>query len=115
LRRLGDASTARAANEDILQFAHIRIDKKGMRTWLAGEEIDFTTLEFQMLLVLAEHAGHVLTREQLLQKVWGYDYFGDDRVIDVHIGHIRDKLGDREFIVTVRGVGYRFEDEGQAE
>jgi len=52
----------------------------------------------------------VLTREQLLEKVWGYDYFGDTRVVDVHIGHIRQKLGKNDIIETIRGVGYRFED-----
>jgi len=51
----------------------------------------------------------VLTRQQLLEKVWGYDYFGDLRVVDVHIGHLRQKLGEK-FIETIRGAGYRFED-----
>ena len=64
-----------------------------------------------MLAVLAAHAGMVLSREQILQQVWGYDFYGEDRVVDVHIGHIRQKLGDGDFIATVRGVGYRFEDE----
>ena len=53
----------------------------------------------------------VLTREQLLEKVWGHDYFGEIRVVDVHVGHIREKLSGGGFIATVRGVGYRFEDE----
>ncbi|MCK4724514.1 MAG: winged helix-turn-helix transcriptional regulator, partial [Anaerolineales bacterium] len=68
-----------------------------------------TAIEFDLLMTLAEHRGLVLSREQLLEKVWGYDYFGEMRVVDVHIGHIRQKLGE-DFIVTVRGVGYRFED-----
>jgi two-component system alkaline phosphatase synthesis response regulator PhoP len=54
----------------------------------------------------------VLSREQLLEKVWGYDYFGDLRVVDVHLGHLRQKLGNDQLITTVRGVGYRFEDRG---
>ncbi|HSJ57707.1 MAG TPA: winged helix-turn-helix domain-containing protein, partial [Anaerolineae bacterium] len=58
-----------------------------------------------------EHAGLVLSREQILQQVWGYDFYGEDRVVDVHVGHIRQKLGDEDLIATVRGVGYRFEDE----
>jgi two-component system alkaline phosphatase synthesis response regulator PhoP len=53
----------------------------------------------------------VLSREQLLEIVWGYDYYGEVRVVDVHIGHIRQKLGEERFIKTVRGAGYRFEDE----
>jgi two-component system alkaline phosphatase synthesis response regulator PhoP len=56
------------------------------------------------------HPGQVLTREQLLDHVWGADYYGETRVIDVHVGHVRQKLSGR-FISTVRGVGYRFEDE----
>ena len=59
-----------------------------------------------MLLALARNRGRVLSREQLLENVWGYDYYGEDRVVDVHIGHIRQKLGGDRFIVTVRGVGY---------
>lgn len=55
--------------------------------------------------------GLVLSRDQLLEKVWGYDFYGEERVVDVHIGHIRQKLGEDRFVATVRGVGYRFEDE----
>jgi two-component system alkaline phosphatase synthesis response regulator PhoP len=66
-------------------------------------------MEFDLLWALAEHPGKVLSREQLLERVWGYDYYGEIRVVDVHIGHIRQKLGD-SLISTVRGVGYRFED-----
>jgi len=66
-----------------------------------------------LLKTLAEHRGLVLSREQLLEKVWGYDFYGEERVVDVHIGHIRQKLGNEIFITTVRGVGYRFEDEEQ--
>jgi two-component system alkaline phosphatase synthesis response regulator PhoP len=96
-----------------LAFAHVRVDPDGRRAWADGQEIDLTTIEFDLLLALAQNAGRVLSREQLLQKVWGYDYYGDDRVVDVHIGHVRQKLGEHsQAIVTVRGVGYRFEDEG---
>jgi two-component system alkaline phosphatase synthesis response regulator PhoP len=109
LRRLKDG--VGPAEGDVLAFAHIRIDPTARRVWVADQEIDLTATEFDLLRVLAENHGRVLTREQLLQKVWGYDYYGDDRVVDVHIGHIRRKLGDDGCIVTVRGVGYRFEDE----
>ncbi len=64
-----------------------------------------------MLKVLAENRGRVISREQLLQKVWGGEYFGEIRVVDVHLGHVRQKLGRSDLIATVRGVGYRFEDE----
>jgi DNA-binding response OmpR family regulator len=72
--------------------------------------IDLTSVEFDLLLTLAQHQSMVLSREQLLEKIWGYDYFGDDRVVDVHIGHVRQKLGIISMIETIRGVGYRFED-----
>ena len=77
--------------------------------------LDLTTLEFKLLQTLVAHARTVLTREQLLREVWGYDYYGDERVVDVHIRHLRQKIepdpADPKFIQTVRGVGYRFEDE----
>jgi len=78
--------------------------------WLDDRPVELTTVEFDLLRALAEHPGRVLSREQLLEKVWGYDYYGEIRVVDVHIGHIRRKLGDDRFIATVRGAGYRFED-----
>ena len=62
-------------------------------------------------LLAAKNPAPVLSRAQLLQQVWGHDFYGEEREVDVHIGHIRQKLGDGRFIVTVRGVGYRFEEE----
>jgi two-component system alkaline phosphatase synthesis response regulator PhoP len=73
--------------------------------------VELTAIEFELLQSLAENRGRVLTREQLLEKVWGGAYYGDMRVVDVHLGHIRKKLGRDDLITTVRGVGYRFEDE----
>ncbi|MEN8234955.1 MAG: response regulator transcription factor [Actinomycetota bacterium] len=76
-------------------------------------EIDLTALEFDLLAALLDGPGRVYSRGQLLEKVWGWDFFGDERVVDVHIRKIRQKLGDDpsepRFIATVRGVGYRFE------
>ncbi len=111
LRRL--QSTGSGTGESLeLVFPHIRIAPEGRRVWAGGAEIELTTTEFDLLLALAQNAGRVLSREQLLQRVWGYNYYGDDRVVDVHIGHVRQKLGEHAAaIVTVRGVGYRFEDE----
>jgi DNA-binding response OmpR family regulator len=100
------------SDERILAFQRVRIDSGSRKVWVADREIELTTMEFDLLRTLAEHPGRVLSREQLLEQVWGYDYYGEIRVVDVHIGHIRQKLGDGEFIDTVRGVGYRFEDEG---
>src|SRR6266542_3122703 len=72
--------------------------------------VELTEIEFDLLKALVENRGRVLAREQLLEKVWGGEYFGEQRVVDVHLGHVRQKLGREDLIVTVRGVGYRFED-----
>jgi two-component system alkaline phosphatase synthesis response regulator PhoP len=100
-----------AADSDrkIYSFNQVRIDSGSQKAWVDDNEINLTSLEFDLLVTLAEHHGLVLSRQQLLEKVWGYDYFGDLRVVDVHIGHLRQKVGEK-FIETVRGVGYRFED-----
>jgi two-component system alkaline phosphatase synthesis response regulator PhoP len=108
LRRLRDG--VGPAEATTLAFRHVRIDTGSRRVWVDGEAVDLTPTEFDLLKTLAEHRGMVLSREQLLQQVWGYDFYGEERVVDVHIGHIRQKLGDGGFIATVRGVGYRFED-----
>ena len=79
------------------------------RALVDGELVELTSTEFDLLHTLAEHRGMVLSREQLLEKVWGHDYFGEIRVVDVHLGHVRQKLGEHHHITTVRGVGYRFE------
>lgn len=95
----------------VLSFKHIKIDA-GARTVAVDENpIELTAIEFDLLKALAENHGRVLTREQLLEKVWGGEYFGEMRVVDVHLGHVRQKLGHENLIATVRGVGYRFEDE----
>ena len=109
LRRLRDG--VGPAEGTILSFSHLRIDPGQRKVWVDGDPVDLTPIEFDLLKALAEHRGRVLSREQLLQQVWGYDFYGEERVVDVHIGHIRQKLGDERFVVTVRGVGYRFEDE----
>ena len=104
--RVGGAGEAAA-----LSFRHVRIDTGRRQAWVDDQPVELTAIEFDLLKTLAEHRGLVLSREQLLEQVWGYDFYGEERVVDVHIGHIRQKLGDEGFIVTVRGVGYRFEDE----
>lgn len=111
LRRLQGA-TSSAEGALVLTFAHLRIDLSERRVWLGQQLIELTAIEFDLLVTLAQNQSMVLSREQLLEKVWGYEYFGDTRVVDVHIGHIRQKLGDDRLIQTIRGVGYRFEDKG---
>jgi two-component system alkaline phosphatase synthesis response regulator PhoP len=110
LRRL-KAGAGSGVEGTVLAYKHIRIDA-GARTVQVDENpIELTAIEFDLLKALAENRGRVLTREQLLEKVWGGEYFGEMRVIDVHLGHVRQKLGREDLIATVRGVGYRFEDE----
>jgi two-component system alkaline phosphatase synthesis response regulator PhoP len=109
LRRLRDG--VGPAEGATLAFDHVRIDAGSREVWVNDEPVELTPIEFELLQTLAEHRGRVLSRDQLLQRVWGYDFYGEERVVDVHIGHIRQKLGDGNYIVTVRGVGYRFEDE----
>lgn len=96
--------------QGVLAFRHVVIDRDARTVTVDGKPVDLTALEFDLLVALAENRGRVLTRERLLEKVWGYDYYGDTRVVDVHLGHVRRKLGV-DVIATVRGVGYRFEDE----
>ena len=97
-------------DQAVLAFPHVRIDTGSRKVFVDDRQVELTSIEFELLRALAEHAGRVLSREQLLEKVWGYDYYGEIRVVDVHIGHIRRKLGEDRFIATVRGAGYRFED-----
>jgi two-component system alkaline phosphatase synthesis response regulator PhoP len=108
LRRLRVGANPTGA--EVLVFRHLRMDIGSRQVWLDEQLLDLTTTEFDLLWTLGDHRGKVLSREQLLEKVWGYDYYGEVRVVDVHIGHIRQKLGD-QYVTTVRGVGYRFEDE----
>ena len=107
---------AAADDEPVLQFKHLRIDEQRYEVWRDGTLIaDLTALEFKLLKTMATYPGLVLSREQLLEQVWGYDFYGEARVVDVHIGHVRQKIeydpANPQFITTVRGVGYKFEDE----
>ena len=108
LRRLQNSQAG--VESTILQFPHLQIDTAARRVWVDNQPIELTTVEFDLLVTLALNHGMVLSREQILEKVWGYNYFGDTRVVDVHISHLRQKLGNERLIETVRGVGYRFED-----
>ena len=94
----------------VLSFKHVHIDVSAHTVTVDDVPIELTSIEFELLHTLAENHGRVLSREQLLEKVWGVEYFGEMRVVDVHLGHVRQKLGNESLITTVRGVGYRFED-----
>ena len=110
LRRL-QIGSGTGGEGSVLSFKHVHIDTGAHTVHVNDELIELTSIEFELLHALAEHHGRVLSREQLLEKVWGGEYFGEMRVVDVHLGHVRQKLGNEEFITTVRGVGYRFDDE----
>lgn len=110
LRRL-QAGAGSGPERSILSFKHVRLDADARSVSVDDRPVDLTAAEFDLLRTLADNRGRVLTREQLLEKIWGGEYFGEMRVVDVHIGHIRQKLGREDLIATVRGVGYRFEDE----
>ncbi len=109
LRRIRASSGGQSS--EVLSFVHVRIDDGARQVTVDDQAVELTAIEFDLLKALAENRGRVLSREQLLEKVWGHEYFGEMRVVDVHLGHVRQKLGNPDFIVTVRGVGYRFEDE----
>jgi two-component system alkaline phosphatase synthesis response regulator PhoP len=104
---------AEPATQNSMTFGHLRIDPAAHQAWKGDTPLDLTAIEFNLLYTLARHQGRVLSREQLIEQVWGYDYYGDDRVVDVHLGRLRKKIEDDpehpQMVVTVRGVGYRFE------
>lgn len=97
------------ADATLARFNHLVLDVAGRRVTVDDQPVELTTTEFDLLKTLVEYRGMVLSREQLMDKVWGYEYYVDTRVVDVHIGHLRQKLGYDAMIATVRGVGYRFE------
>jgi DNA-binding response OmpR family regulator len=94
----------------IIRTGEVVIDDAAYTAKLGGRTLDLTFKEFELLKYLAQHPGRVFTREQLLQEVWGYDYFGGTRTVDVHVRRLRAKLGvEHEALIgTVRNVGYRF-------
>lgn len=103
LRRTG-------STKDFMSFDGLEIDNLGRHVYIDGESIEMSPKEYELLLYLAENAGRALSRDQILNAVWAYDYFGDVRTVDTHIKKLRLKLGSKnEYIQTVRGLGYRFE------
>ena len=95
----------------VLNFGDVEIEPDAGVVRRAGEEVHCTRTEFRLLCELANHPGKVLSREQLLERVWGYDYFGDGRLVDVHVRRLRTKVepdpATPRFILTVRGMGYK--------
>ena len=105
------SSALPSAPKTAMRVGDLIVDPARYEASLAGQPLSLTTQEFHLLQTLAQHAGQVLSREQLLGKVWGYDYYGDLRVVDAAVKRLRGKLGGaapgRDLIATVRGVGYR--------
>lgn len=107
--RLALARAEAIAEPTRVQASGVTIDEQSYSAKLHGRPLDLTFKEFQLLHFLATRPARVFTREQLLSEVWGYDYFGGTRTVDVHVRRLRAKLGDQEQIIgTVRNVGYRF-------
>jgi DNA-binding response OmpR family regulator len=113
--RRAEMSPDHEADEEPLARGDLRIDFAKRSTELDGGAVDLTYVEFEILAVLARHPGRVYTRDMLLDRVWGDSAFRDQRTIDVHIRHLREKIErdpkNPEYLLTVRGVGYRFRDE----
>jgi two-component system alkaline phosphatase synthesis response regulator PhoP len=102
--------------QSILTYQDITIDKEKYEVKKSGEKLSLTLKEFELLKMLVENKGKVLTRDTLLDRIWGYDYVGETRTVDVHIRHLRQKIHDEDesnqMIETIRGVGYKIIDEG---
>ena len=99
-----------ATGEEILQFKDLELNPLTYQATLAGKPVDLTYMEYELLRFLVENPVRVWSREQLLSRVWGYEYYGGARTVDVHIRRLRAKLGEERssWITTVRSVGYRF-------
>lgn len=100
-----------AENKKPAASQELFIDKDAYVAYLNGEALHLTLKEFEILVYLTEHKSHVLTRDQILNAVWGYDYDGDNRTVDSHVARLRTKLGDygNNHLKTIYGLGYKFE------
>jgi DNA-binding response OmpR family regulator len=110
---LGRAAAQRDGDDPeaaLIRSGDVTVDESTYSARLGGQPLDLTFKEFELLKFLVQHPGRVFTRQQLLQEVWGYDYFGGSRTVDVHVRRLRAKLGpeNESLIGTVRNVGYRF-------
>lgn len=109
LRRL---NTQEESDAQIIIRGELRVDVTGFRVHVRGEETELTPKEFELLRVLIAHPGKVYSRDELLERIWGYEYDGDTRTVDVHVRHLRLKVerdpSNPEYIETLRGIGYRF-------
>ena len=103
-------SAAQPQLPERMSFEGLVIDRAGREVYVNGEKANMTPKEYDLLFYLVQNRNIALTRDKLLEEVWGYDFFGDDRTVDTHIKMLRNSLGEyRKFIVTLRGMGYKFE------
>lgn len=103
-------NTSRGNISDPIVFEGLEINMSGREVYVDGKRANMTPKEYDLLFYLVKNRNIALTRDKLLEEVWGYDFFGDDRTVDTHIKMLRNSLGDyRKFIVTLRGMGYKFE------
>ncbi|OXS54767.1 DNA-binding response regulator [Cohnella sp. CIP 111063] len=110
IRRINQASGPQTEqNDDSIRFKDIEVNKYERVVKKNNKTIDLTPKEFDLLMTLYRYRGKVFTRTELLDFVWGYEYEGDTRTVDIHIGRLRKKLGEGDMIATVFGVGYKFE------
>jgi DNA-binding response OmpR family regulator len=102
--------TGRGTRPDLVEYGPLILNLETYQAGLSGRPLDLTYMEYELLKFLATHPGKVFTRETLLSRVWGYEYYGGARTVDVHIRRLRAKLGEEHanLISTVRSVGYRF-------
>ncbi len=110
--RLGrvHSSSPVATDEDVVRFRDLQLNTATYQATVGGDPRDLTFMEYELLRFFVENPGRVWSRDQILSKVWGYDYFGGSRTVDVHVRRLRAKLGEERssWITTVRSVGYRF-------
>lgn len=100
----------KSAENETMEIDGLKVDFTARIVYVDGIKVDMSPKEYDLLYYMLQNRGKALTREALITKVWGYDYYGDDRTLDTHIKLLRKRIGDyAKFIVTLRGVGYRFE------
>lgn len=110
IRAVIKRSNPRQDTGEVLTFEGLKIDMAGREVTVDGVPASLTPKEYDLLFYLVRSKGIALSREKLLEEVWGYDFYGDDRTVDTHIKMLRNSLGEyRKFIVTLRGMGYKFD------
>ena len=113
MARVNRKNSAAGPASGVMKFGGLEINIPARTVTVDGKKVELTPKEYDLLFYLVENRNIALSRDKLLSDIWGYDFFGDDRTIDTHIKNLRNNLGPyRDYIVTLRGVGYKFEYEG---